>query len=275
MNNSNYYYDILNIEPNSSIETIKKAYRQLSLKYHPDKNPNSSSQFNNINIAYNYLLNHSLPSTNTNVLNNIPTNNQNNQNNIPNNNGTCAIYDTTNGYKEYMNDIEKNVYISYIQAYKGCKVPITIERIIIMNGILKRESENIYIDIFEGIDNDEIIILYKKGNIVNNNFTDIKLKIYLNPSADFERDGLNIIHKKNITFKESLTGFEFIFSHINEKKYKILNNDGEIIYNGYEKNISNLGFKRENIAGNLIIKFVVTYPDKLSDNTIKQLKEIL
>ena len=269
MNNSNYYYDILNIEPNSSIETIKKAYRQLSLKYHPDKNPNSSSQFNSINIAYNYLLNHSLPSTNTNVLNNV-------QNNIPNNNnGTCAIYDTTNGYKEYMNDIEKNVYISYIQAYKGCKVPITVERIIIMNGILKRESENIYIDIFEGIDNDEIIILYKKGNIVNNNFTDIKLKIYLNPSADFERDGLNIIHKKNITFKESLTGFEFIFSHINEKKYKILNNDGEIIYNGYEKNISNLGFKRENIAGNLIIKFAVIYPDKLSDDTIKQLKEIL
>ena len=129
--------------------------------------------------------------------------------------------------------------------------------------------------IFEGIDNDEIIILYKKGNIVNNNFTDIKLKIYLNPSANFERDGLNIIHKKNITFKESLTGFEFVFSHINEKKYKILNNDGEIIYNGYEKNISNLGFKRENITGNLIIKFVVTYPDKLSNDTIKQLKEIL
>lgn len=48
------YYSILGIEPTSTKEEIKKAYRRLALRYHPDKNkePDAHDRFIEINEAY-------------------------------------------------------------------------------------------------------------------------------------------------------------------------------------------------------------------------------
>ena len=49
------YYDILGVTKNSSADEIKKAYRKLAHKHHPDKKGGDEAKFKEINEAYQVL----------------------------------------------------------------------------------------------------------------------------------------------------------------------------------------------------------------------------
>ena len=56
--NKRDYYEVLGVDKNADLETIKKAYRKMAMKYHPDRNPNNKEaeeKFKEVGEAYEVL----------------------------------------------------------------------------------------------------------------------------------------------------------------------------------------------------------------------------
>ena len=203
--NSNNYYEILGVDKSNSQEEIKKAYRILSLKWHPDRNnnsPESTTFFQKISQAYDTLSDeqkrrqydmgangmgmgmggvnmHFRPGNNefdpaelfTFFSNNIFANMGSNIN-IPGGIGETIRANfgriNINDMRQRLNKpipIIKNEEITMAKAYTGCTLPIEIVRTIIENGINREEKETLYVNIPYGIDNNELLIIKEKGHI--------------------------------------------------------------------------------------------------------------
>jgi len=315
------YYEILGLEKNCTQDDIKKQFRKLSLKYHPDKNNNDeelTNKFKAINEAYETLGDPEKRNVydNSNIFgqsnNPFQQNSFNRQHfnfgGVPGGNAfppefehVMKMFFNNNGMPQNMNmqgmpnirvfnngrpininelnkpqPIVKQVEITLEQAYKGEQVVVNIERWIFEENMRKIENETIYVPIFKGIDNQEIIILKDKGNILANNIKgDVKIIINILNNTIFKREGLNLIYEKEISLKQSLCGIDFIIPHINGKSLRFNNEPGNVIKDGLVKIIPNFGMERENSNGNLCIKFKVNIPDNLNLETVKKLNELL
>lgn len=297
------YYKILEIPRDSTQEQIKKAFRKKSLKYHPDKG-GDIKKFKEINDAYQILGDeekrkrydmgqmHNMGNFNEHMGNmGIPPEifNMMFGGNSPfsrfsasmNNSGSTPNVRIFHNGVERTNrvakptPIHKNVEITLEQSYNGLKLPINIERWVVEGNMKRIERETLYIDIQKGIDNNEIIILREKGNIISDtNKGDVKIFVKIINNTNFKRNGLDLLFQKNITLKEALCGFTFDIDYFNDRKFTI-KNDSNIIKPGYSKVIPDLGIERDGQKGNVIIEFNIDFPDKLTCEQVDQLKNIL
>lgn len=308
MNKKNNHYNILGVAENATHDEIKKAYRKLSLKYHPDKNnnsPESIEMIKMINESFSVIGNEESRidydnSTNGNfmrmnnsgmdindlegIFENIFMHNSPFAhlfgNKMNNNNSGFHIF--KNGFPVNMNTFQKpppilqSVKINIDSILTDKIIPIEVERWIMENEIKVFEKQTLYINIPKGIDDNEIIVLADKGHIMNEHIKgDIKVTINIINNTGFQRNGLDLIYEKKISLKEALCGFSFELKYINEKVYTINNNKGNIIKPNYNKVIPNMGLHRENFTGNLIIIFHVDFPEVLSLGQIDKIANIL
>ena len=271
-------YNILNVSDKASQSEIKQSFRKLSLQYHPDKDKKTTEYYKKILNAYEIL--NDINKKTLYDLQYFKYSKENRSNVLDiKSNQKEIIQDKEYRYKKdiiFPDLIYKRLELSLEQSYLGCIIPIEIEKKIEYNNKISTEIETIYITIPQGIDNNEIILIKNKGNSINHIINgDIKIQINILENEIFKRNGLDLIYFKNITLKESLCGFSFNIHHINRKIYTIKNDGSSIIKDGQQQIISKLGIKRENYIGNLIIKFKIDYPEKLSLEQRKILQQTL
>ena len=302
------YYQTLGLEKNSSAQEIKKTYRKLSMKYHPDRGGDKET-FQKINAAY-QVLGDPVKKRNYDMQRDNPLNAIFNQNGggppdmggffnmffggqMPENMGQPSVRIFRNGVPVEVNmhrkppAIEKTIEISMEQSYKGVNFPLEIQRWSKENNTRNIEKEKIYVDIPRGIDDGEIIIINDKGNVDNNTKGDVKLHIKVINKTQYVRDGLDLLLSKKISLKQALLGFTFELEHISGKSYKLNNTNGNIIRPFFKKTIPGLGMIRERkstngmsmiegeMKGSLVIAFEVEFPTSLTDEQKKILDEIL
>lgn len=172
--------------------------------------------------------------------------------------------------------IVKTINISIEQVLTGATIPVDVERWLIEQGNKIFEHETLYVPIPKGIDDNEIIVLRDKGNVVNEECKgDVKIFIKIDNDSELKRHGLDLIYEKKISLKESLCGFSFELKYINGKVYTIHNTIGNIIKPDYKKVIPNMGLERDGHKGAVIIVFTVEFPDSIDINVLEKIKELL
>ena len=308
MSDSKGYYSKLGLKPDAKFEEIKRAYRRLSLETHPDRNNNSaesSEKFKEINEAYEILGDDGkrrqydmggmsnifgmdeMPGSVTpedilrdlfggGIFHGMPTQfeTNNSQTHFFHMGGMPNINIRTSIQKPP--DIIKNIKIPMEAAYAGCNIPLELDRWIMHGNIKSEETEMLYVKIPPGVDENEIIMLPKKGNVISDtNKGDVKIFVKIDNKTEYQRNGLDLIYCKTISLKEALCGFEFTMKYVDGRKFQITNNMGNIITPGHKKVIPKMGMKRDDNVGNLVIDFTIVFPETLKPEQIDQIKEHL
>ena len=317
------HYETLGLSKEATDSEIKKAYRKLSLQYHPDRNSTDEAveKMHTINSAYEILSdkekrnqydqelefgNGGMHFQHMNSMDEFADINQlfnmmfhgmpaggpfgGGVHTFHSGGPGIRIFHSSGGpgnfHAEFSQSfhhqsppptIEKTIELTLEQCFRGCSVPVDIEKWTVLNGKKIHESQNIIINFPAGIDESDTLLLKDQGNIINENLKgDVHLKIKIVNRTPFIRQGLDLIFRKTISLKDALCGFTFDIPHINGKTFALNNNaNPSVVYPGFKKVIPNLGMTKENVTGNLIIELEIEFPDKLSGEQIDILKTAL
>ena len=283
------YYKILGISRDADKKTIKKAYRKLALKYHPDKNKaeDAEDKFKSISEAYEVLTD----DKKRDIYNRFGEEGLKNGGNLngqnfgfhfrpsnPNNifraffgDNSQSFFNMSPGMQNifHMNHrptiITKKIQCSLEELYTGRTKKIKISRKIQDNsGVIRTETNILEINIKPGWKSGTRISFKGAGDIlINKPKQDIQFIITEKPHPVFNRKGDDLRIIINLSLKEALCGTEKNIKTLDGKNLKFAIKN--IISPGMVKVYNGEGMPTKyGRRGNLIIKFKILFPTELS-----------
>jgi len=290
------YYDTLGISKNAGSDEIKKAYRKLAMKEHPDKNPGDSSaeeRFKKISHAYE-VLSDSEKKNKYDRFGEAGLNNSNNFrppedifSNFFNNSQFNHSHNFTQGHgNRYTNsrshtmgnsEVQHALICSLEDLYFGKTKKIKISRKVqdINTRKIQIDSKILSIDVKKGWKNGTKIRFTGDGDrLLGHPPQDIVFIINTSPHPFFKRVNNDLSCNVSISVGESLYGFK---RHIKFIDKSLVNLDVDIcsppgkfhIIN--EKGMPN----KKGSFGDLHVYYDIEYPLNLPDENKEKLKSIL
>ena len=228
------FYNVLGIGEKSSQDEIKKAYRKLQMRWHPDKNPGNQEAVDmtqKINEAYETLsdkrkreeYDNPNPFMRMNSMGGMggmggmevpmddilnmffgggnPFEGFPSMRQMPAGSRIHVFNGSPMSFHQALQKptpIIKTLYVNMEQVLTGATIPLEIERWVMENGIKVHEPEIVYVSIPQGIDDGEIIVLRDKGNTINEGTKgDVKVFIKITNETQFKRSGIDLILEIN------------------------------------------------------------------------------
>ena len=289
------YYKILSIDKKATQDEIKKAYRALAVKYHPDKNPNNKeaeAQFKLVNEANGVLSNSEKRKKYDELGENWqqyaqagnqsggnPFGGATGQQYYDGNEDSGGQSDFSDFFEQFFGgktrsggkahnrrggDYETEMEISLEEAHKGT------------SRIIQVENEKLRITTKPGAYTDQQLCIKNKGAKGSNeaNRGDLFVRIRVKPHPPFTRKGNDLYITQTLDLYTAVLGGEIIINTLSgQVKIKI----AEGTQNGKTIRLKGKGmpvYEKINVFGDLYIQLQVQIPEELTDKQRKLFEEL-
>lgn len=284
------YYEILGVNRNADENTIKKAYRKLAKKYHPDTNVGdirSEERFKEVTEAYGVLgdsekrklydrFGHAAFDPNASGAD-------------AGQEGFQESYFSHGDMDEFLRnvfegrfqnncrsnrschgrDLHAELHIGFDEAVTGCDKIISLKSPEIPSG----REQSLSVHIPAGIDTGMSIRLRGKGMSADGAPGDLLLKVYVGTKPGFERQGTDVYTTLSIPFTTAVFGGEAMV----ETLYgKVLCRIAEGTLSGTKIRLKGKGIvsmKNPKIHGDHYVTIQIQVPTDLSEDAKKKLRE--